>query len=118
MVLSTTSSLIRAAIAWHSPITNTLKAWLPPVASKCRRHRFDSKPQLPAIDHPGSQKTEELTMSRKIEDEQQNIVLTFNAIAEAENEIEAISHAFNGVAELLLAILYELRTRNSLDGPG
>lgn len=62
--------------------------------------------------------TEESAVSHRIEDEQQNVVLTFNAIAEAENEIEAISHAFNGVAELLLAILYELRTRNSLDGPG
>jgi hypothetical protein len=62
--------------------------------------------------------TEESTVSREREDELQNVVLTFNAIAEAESEIEAISHAFNGMAELLLAILYELRTRNSLDGPG
>lgn len=44
-----------------------------------------------------------------VRDEHASAVATAQAIFDAENGVEALGHAYEGISELLIAILYELR---------
>lgn len=55
-------------------------------------------------------------MAQVTKDEENGIALTHDAIMASDNQIEAMAHAFNGIADILTGILYELRVANEANG--
>jgi hypothetical protein len=45
-------------------------------------------------------------------DERDSVILTTQAIINSDTPVAAIGHAFDGLAEIMLSILYELRVAN------